>query len=109
MRVEILTLEGCPNAQAAHDLVLRAVQLEAIDAEIVVIEVNTIEAAQRFRFLGSPSVRVDGEDVEQPAGEPAYGLMCRTYRNALGTAGIPSIEMVRAAIRRHRAGRCDSR
>ncbi len=104
VRIEILTLEGCPNVQATHELVRRAVQLEAVDAAIDVIEVKTFEAAQRLRFLGSPSVRVDGEDVERPTSELVYGLMCRTYRDAVGVSGVPPIEVVRAAIRRRGDG-----
>lgn len=105
MRVEILTVEGCPHAETTRELVQQAVRLEAADAVIDCIEVNTSELAQRVRFLGSPSVRIDGEDVERPANmRNTYGLMCRTYFGANGPAGTPPIELIRAAIRR-RAGR----
>lgn len=101
MRVEILTVQGCPHAEATRDLVHEAVRREKVEAAISCIEVNSAEAAQQVRFLGSPSVRIDGEDVEHRANErSAYGLMCRTYRDASGVAGIPSIELLRTAIRR---------
>jgi hypothetical protein len=100
MRIEILTFEGCPHAGAARELVQKAVHLETADAAIDVIAVETIEAAQHLRFLGSPSVRVDGADVEPSANDRnAYGLICRTYGGD-GAAGTPSIEMIRIAIRR---------
>jgi glutaredoxin len=101
MRIEILTFEGCPHANATRELVRRAVHLEAVDAAVEFVEVSTFEIARRMRFLGSPSVRIDGEDVERPADDPsAYGLMCRTYRCATGVAQTPSIEIIRMAIRR---------
>jgi hypothetical protein len=101
MRIEVLTFEGCPNANTTRELVLQALRLEAVDAPIDFIEVDSPEVAQHVRFLGSPSVRVDGEDVEPSANRRAgYGLMCRTYRYGTGAFGTPSIEMIRAAIRR---------
>ncbi|MHB8433092.1 MAG: DF family (seleno)protein [Candidatus Tyrphobacter sp.] len=102
MRVEVLTFEGCPNAEATRDLVRQAMRLEGVDAAVDCVEVNSPEAARDARFLGSPSVRIEGEDVEPSASErTAYGLMCRTYQCATGVSGTPSIETIRAAIRRH--------
>lgn len=104
VRIEVLTFEGCPNADAARELVRQAVRSEAVDAEIEFIEVGTPELAQRLRFLGSPSVRVDGEDVEPLANDrTAYGLMCRTYGFGSVAAGTPPIETICAALRRHAA------
>jgi hypothetical protein len=106
MHIEILTFEGCPHAGATLELVKEAVRSEAVDAEIEFVEVGTPDLAQRLRFLGSPSVRIDGEDVEWPANDrTAYGLMCRTYLGGREVAGTPSIAMIRAAIRRRVASR----
>jgi hypothetical protein len=75
--------------------------LEAVDATIEFIDVNTRDVAQQMRFLGSPSVRVNGDDVEASANlGGAYGLMCRTYRLGSESHGKPPIAMIRAAIRR---------
>lgn len=100
MRLEVLTFEGCPNVEAVHELVRQAVLLEAADAVIDFVEIDSLEAAQRMRFLGSPSVRIDGEDIEPSANHrTAYGFMCRMYGYGAEISGIPSIEMIRAAIR----------
>lgn len=101
LRIEVLTFEGCPNAEGTRERVRQAVQLEAVDATIEFVAVNTPERAQQIRFLGSPSVRVDGKDVE-PSPNPtgAYGLMCRMYRAGSEATGMPPIAMIRAAIRR---------
>ena len=102
MRIEILAFEGCPNVDATRELVRRALHSEAVDAQVEYIEVPTPDIAQRVRFLGSPSVRVDGEDVELSANDrTSYGLMCRTYAGDSGVTGTPPIAMLRAAIRHH--------
>jgi len=100
LRIEILAFEGCPNAVTTHELVREAVRLEAVDAAIDFVEVETPELAGHLRFLGSPSVRIDGEDVEPMTENRAYGLMCRTYDHGTIADGTPPIAMVRAAIRR---------
>jgi hypothetical protein len=102
MRVEILTLEGCPNADSTEDVVREAMRLEAVEGAIEFIQVDDPDLAQRLRFLGSPSVRVEGEDVEPSANaRAAYGLMCRTYLDGTEIRGIPPVAMIRTSIRRH--------
>jgi hypothetical protein len=106
MRVEVLSFEGCPNAEATHDLVRQAMCLEELDAPIAFIEIDNPEVAQHMRFLGSPSVRVNGEDVEPSANDRTeYGLMCRTYSRSAGAGGTPPMDMIRAALRRGFTGK----
>lgn len=102
MRVEILVFEGCPNANPTEAAVREAFRLESVDAAIDLVEVGTPDLAQQLRFLGSPSVRIEGDDVEPSANDrTAYGLMCRTYREGDKAVGTPAIAMIRRAIRRH--------
>jgi hypothetical protein len=55
---------------------------------------------QRLRFLGSPTVRVDGRDVEPGADlREDFGLKCRLYRTEDGLTGTPAEEWLLAAIR----------
>lgn len=101
MRIEVLTFEGCPHSETTRELVRQAVLLERVDAAIDFIDVASPEAAQNLRFLGSPSVRIDGEDAEPAArGQTEYGLMCRTYGNGTTGSGTPPIQLLRTAIRR---------
>ncbi len=103
MRVELLAFDGCPNVRSTLALLREALRLESVDAAIQVIDVDTAGAAQRLRFLGSPTVRIDGEDVEPEAMKrTAYAIMCRTYGSGDASAGMPSIDALRSAIRRHR-------
>jgi GNAT superfamily N-acetyltransferase len=101
MRIEILSFEGCPNVDAAREDVYQALRLEGVTGDVVGIDVATIDDAERLRFLGSPSIRIDGLDVEAGAETRTdFGFMCRTYRTDNEHTTGPSVEMIRAAIRR---------
>jgi len=100
IRVEILTFEHCPNADTAREHVLNALEAEALDAAIVEVSVETLALAQELQFLGSPSVRVNGRDVESDVERrDAYGLMCRTYREGSRMIGSPPLRVIRDALR----------
>lgn len=98
MQIEILTFADCPNARLAHERTAEALAAEAVAADVVEIMVETPEAAIAHRFAGSPSIRVNGRDVE-PNLAHGYGLMCRTYRVDANVEGAPSVTAIRNAIR----------
>jgi hypothetical protein len=101
MLVEMLTFEGCPHAALTRERLDDALRAENARADVTVVEVASPERAQEVRFLGSPSVRIDGEDVEPGAdGRSNYGLMCRQYRTGSTSEGVPSVAMLRLSIRR---------
>jgi hypothetical protein len=86
-RVEFLWWEGCPSHERAL-IELRAAMAEAgLDpAAVHVRHVGTEEEAARERFAGSPTIRVDGRDVQPPDGPEVAGLTCRVYRLRDGRA-----------------------
>lgn len=100
-RVEFLWWEGCPSWERALGDLREAMGEAGLDPESVeMIEVATPEQAQRERFPGSPTIRVDGADVEPGESEPA-GLACRVYRRADGRVSpLPDPDKLRAALRR---------
>ena len=99
MKIEILTFEGCPNAHAARELVERVVADVGSDAAVAYVDVPDPEAAARRRFLGSPTIRVDGRDIEPGAEERTeYVLACRVYRTERGPAGTPDERWLRTAL-----------
>jgi hypothetical protein len=103
VRVEILYLLGCPNHVPAVDRVREVLRQEGTPGEMVEVEVKDAAAAQQVGFLGSPSIRVDGQDVEAAArAGRAFGMMCRTYIDAGRRAGVPPPEWIRAAVREAR-------
>lgn len=96
MIIEILYFEGCPHYEPAVELTERALQKLSTEADIIRTEVTTPEQAARLRFLGSPSIRVDGIDVQPGAdARTDFGLCCRTYDGK----GTPSEDAVCTAIR----------
>lgn len=99
MKIEVLTFEGCPNAAAARELVERVAADSPVDAEIAYVDVPDPEAAERLRFMGSPTIRVDGRDIEPGADERnEYVLACRIYRTEHGTVGTPDERWLRVAL-----------
>jgi hypothetical protein len=97
--VELLYFDGCPN----HEQLLAHLQQLLRSAQMPVkLELRRIsddEAAQRERFLGSPTVRVDGRDVEPDAEDREdFGLKCRLYQLPAGLGGVPLDEWVLNAV-----------
>jgi predicted RNA-binding protein with PIN domain len=98
--VELLYFEGCPNHEVARELVERVAAEAGVEIDLRLTVVTSPEDAEQLRFLGSPSVRVNGHDVEPGADESdAFVLACRVYRADSRLRGIPSEEWVRAALR----------
>ncbi len=96
MKIEVLYFEDCPNYIPTRDLVHDVVNTLKIDATIEQIAVEGPDHAQDLRFLGSPSIRVNGRDIEPGANERVnFGYSCRTYE----TGGTPPRAMLEAALR----------
>ena len=94
MIIEVFYVPGCPNHQPAIKAVTSALALESLQSEICEIPVQTHDEVRACRFPGSPTIRVNGSDVE-PESTSDYGLTCRLYANGLG---IPSELAIRRAI-----------
>lgn len=94
MRIEVLYIPGCPNHQSTVQRVRNVLTSESLPDEVWEVPVNTESEAQSLGFPGSPTVRVNGRDIEPDrSGVPV--LACRLYAN--GT-GVPPEDMLRAAI-----------
>jgi Thioredoxin domain len=99
VKIEVLTFEGCPNAHVVRELVERVLADSQVDAEVAHVNIADAETAQRLRFLGSPTIRIDGKDIEPGAEERTdYAFACRIYRTARGTAGTPDERWLRDAL-----------
>lgn len=98
-QIEVLYFKGCPNHEPTIERVRQAMTAEAVDRQIEQIEVTDGAMAQKVRFLGSPSVRVNGVDVEETARDAeTFGLGCRTYFEQNRRSGLPSIDSIRRAL-----------
>ena len=101
MHVELLYWDGCPShPQALADLRAAMTELGLDPAAISVRHVASDDAADAERFTGSPTIRVDGADVQDPGGEPV-GLTCRVYHRRDGRVSpVPDPDDLRDALRR---------
>jgi len=96
MRIEVLFVPGCPNYEPAVERVKRVLAAESLQVDVESISVNTDSDAKALLFPGSPTIRINGNDVEpDPMNE--LGLTCRLYANR---TGVPSEEVLRLAVSR---------
>lgn len=95
-RVEVMFIEGCPNYIGARALVERVAEDLRVASDVYSIEVRTADEAEALRFLGSPTIRVDGRDIEPGSDRRRdFALACRVYG---GVGGQPREDWVRAAL-----------
>ena len=93
--IEVLFFEGCPNHEPTLQLAREVVADLGVSADVREVEVERPGDAETLRFLGSPSVRVNGRDIEPGAEDRAgFALSCRIY----GASGVPRREWMVAAL-----------
>jgi hypothetical protein len=101
MTVELLWWDGCPSHPEALAQVRRIMGEEGIEADVTRIEITDHEQARRERFPGSPTIRINGEDIVPPEDTAPFSLACRVYRTRDGRVSpLPDPEDVRDAVRR---------
>ena len=94
--IEVLYFEDCPHLAATVALASEVAAECGLDTEIREVPVSSGAEAVRMKFLGSPSVRVNGVDIEPEARDRTeFALSCRLY----GTSGVPPKELLVAALR----------
>ncbi len=104
MKVELYYFESCPSYLVALENTLAALRIEGLPEDVALIAVESDADAQTKRLIGSPTIRINGVDIEGPeAEEKGYGYGCRIYSNNGSGAGWPSVEKVRLALQRPRA------
>lgn len=101
MNVELLYFEGCPNYDALLPRLRTLLGRAGGEHALRLRRVASEDEARRLRFLGSPTVRVEGRDVEPHSEERGdYGMKCRLYRTADALSGVPPDEWILAALGR---------
>ena len=99
MKIEVLYFEGCPNHIPAMQMVREILNSLGREDQVQEVEIRTQAQAEASRFVGSPSIRINGSDIEARARtSKGFGLSCRTYVDGVHFSGVPSREMVRRAI-----------
>ena len=99
MRVSFFYYEDCPSYDLALERLRKVMAEEDIPGEVEIVKVETEEQARELRFVGSPTIRVDGQDIDLPT-ESRYALTCRVYRLEDGRISpLPAKDMIRRALR----------
>lgn len=100
MKIEVMGFAGCPNYLPALRQVQATLENIGVQAAVELLQVNSDELATQTRFLGSPSIRVNGLDVEVAARHsPHFGVGCRTYVVLGKRQGLPPQQWIEDTIR----------
>ncbi len=99
--IELFYFDGCPSWERALQNLEEGMRLEGVNIPVFKVLVQSDEDAQRKRFLGSPTIRIDGVDVDGPeADKRPFMLGCRIYPEGDQAVGWPSVDVIRRAIQR---------
>lgn len=99
MRIDFLYFEDCPSHEQALERLRKVLKEEGVEAKIAVTEVTTDEQALDLEFAGSPTIRIEGRDIDPHLEQPNYALACRTYHLEDGRISpLPSETMIRHAV-----------
>ena len=107
--IEVLYFDGCPHYEAFLPHLRDLLDTHGITAEVTLIRIDNDDDAQTHHFLGSPTVRINGHDIDPDAADhqhteaqdpstSPYGMQCRLYRTPSGTTGIPSDQWILDAL-----------
>jgi glutaredoxin len=99
MKIQLLYFEGCPTHEQAEKLLKEILEEEGIDVKIEKTLVESEEKAEELKFIGSPTIKINGKDVDPTAEQRKnYGLTCRMYFTDEGAKGWPSKTMIKKAL-----------
>ncbi|HJN93803.1 MAG TPA: thioredoxin family protein [Dehalococcoidia bacterium] len=98
VKVELLTVADCPSKAGAEAMIESVAGELGLDVSIEFHEVSDEGTGQRLRFAGSPTIRVQGVDIE-PGWESSgdFAPRCRIYQTAAGLRGLPERDWLRSA------------
>ena len=99
-RVEFLWFSDCPNHTTTRELLAATIDRVAPGTPVDDIDATAPAMAATMRFPGSPTIRVDGLDIEPGFADPGdYTPRCRLYRTPAGLRGVPDPAWIEDALR----------
>lgn len=99
MKIELLYFDGCPTYKTTIEDLGALLKEGGIEEEVELIRVGSEQEAEKLRFLGSPTVRINGLDIEEGTRDSeAYGLKCRIYMTEGGITPSPPKDMILSAL-----------
>ena len=100
MRVELLYRDGDPAAMPARQNLVEVLTEDAFETPIQMIAVGSADDADFLGMRGSPTIRIDGDDVVPPGQGERWSLTCRVYRRRDGRISpLPDEADVARALR----------
>jgi hypothetical protein len=101
VNVTLMLTESCTHHDEARALLNEALSEAGVEAEIEEVVVRTEEEAHNAKLIGSPTIRIEGRDVEYPENEPPESSPnCRYYPTPAGWKPLPDKGMILRAIER---------
>jgi hypothetical protein len=98
--VELLWFSHCPHHEAARRLLSEVLADLAPTTQFRDLDATDPTVAADLRFPGSPTIRVDGRDVDPSYADPGdYTPRCRLYRTSEGLRGVPDRRWIEDALR----------
>jgi hypothetical protein len=95
VKIDVLYFSGCPHYEPALELVRAVVSDLGLTAEVNEVQIQSPDDVDRLGFLGSPTIHVDGQDIEPSRREDRnFSMSCRRY----GDSGVPPREMLERAL-----------
>jgi hypothetical protein len=91
--IEFQHFHGCPNGPILLGRVQDAISSSSRETEFIEVIIDTPEKAAKIGFLGSPTVLINGKDVEEQERLDKPNLSCRFYPN-----GLPTVEQIKAKL-----------
>ncbi len=99
MKIELLFWEGCPSHPEAKALLEEVLDERGITTPIEMREVLTHAEAVELAFPGSPTIRVDGRDIDPVGAQSPPALTCRVYVLPDGRPSpVPSRQQLEEAL-----------
>ena len=102
--VELFYFDDCPSWKKALEILEVSLDKMGISQNVSLISIETQEEAARYKFTGSPMIRVNGIDLF-PTSQTNYALGCRVYQTSQGYQGWPTEEMVSEKLQSFVLGR----
>lgn len=101
MQVELLYFDGCPSYRSALKNLEAVLGEFHVADQVRLVRVDTPEEARQYQFLGSPTIRINGHDIDESAkNRQDYGLQCRVYFESGRLVRYPSMNVLRQAVSR---------
>jgi len=99
VNIQFLYYEQCPSHPAAKERLETVMKEEGIKTEIEMIEIQSLEQVKHSIFPGSPTILINGKDIDPPSPNAISALTCRAYRVEGGRISpLPSKNMIRNAL-----------